>query len=40
MTVDAWTTLWVSLLWLSMSAFGLTAIYVLGGYVQGLRKLG
>lgn len=40
MTVEAWTTLWLSLLWVSAFTFGLTAIYVFVFYVRGLRKSG
>lgn len=43
MSVEAWTTLWIGLLWLSASAFGLVTLYIAAGYVlhgfvHGLRS--
>lgn len=31
MTIAAWTTLWIALLWLSACAFGLVTLYIATG---------
>lgn len=38
MSVEAWITLWSLVLWASMSALGLLAIYILLGFIRGLRN--
>ena len=39
MTIDAWMTLWSTLLWISVGAFGVVTVYVAIGYARQYLQL-